>query len=128
MTHVLKRIRLDLARGKDYPNGSTRHGYEFTAPLDGEGRIDLASWRKLREQCTVRRFWAGERDEIGHLIHKSGGAKGATWIFDYDGSATDDDEAGYRFGDHVFQIGEYVSVRDEDGVLHTFQVASVENA
>ena len=43
-------------------------------------------------------------------------------------AAEDDDEAGYRFGNHVFRNGEYVSIRDEDGDMHTFQVVSVEPA
>ncbi len=38
------------------------------------------------------------------------------------------DEAGYRFGAHAFMPGEYVSIRDEDGEMHTFQVVSVEPA
>ena len=40
----------------------------------------------------------------------------------------DDDEAGYRFAAHAFVPGEYVSIRDEDGEMHTFQVISVEPA
>jgi hypothetical protein len=48
-------------------------------------------------------------------VHKPGGAEHARWIFDYDETAEDDDEAGYRFGDHAFRNGEYVSIRDEDG-------------
>jgi hypothetical protein len=52
----------------------------------------------------------------------------ARWVFDYDRSSTDDDEAGYRFGVHSFAPGEYVSIRDEDGELHTFKVVSVEPA
>ena len=31
---TLKLIRLELARTKEYPEGSAAHGYEFTAPLD----------------------------------------------------------------------------------------------
>jgi hypothetical protein len=76
----------------------------------------------------VRRFWEGEDDEVGRLVHKSGGAEHARWIFDYDETAEDDDEAGYRFGDHAFRNGEYVSIRDENGEMHTFQVVSVEPA
>jgi hypothetical protein len=38
----------------------------------------------------------------------------------------DEDEAGYRFGDHVFRNGEYVSIRGGDGEIHTFRVVSVE--
>jgi hypothetical protein len=128
LPHVLKRIRLNLARSKDFPAGSARHGYEFVAPLDPDGRIDPELWRKYRANCGVRRFWEGEDDEIGHLVHKPGGAEHTRWVFDYDETAEDDDEAGYRFGNHVFRNGEYVSIRDEDGELHTFQVVSVEPA
>jgi hypothetical protein len=129
LPHVLKRIRLNLARSKEFPAGSARHGYEFVAPLDDSGHIDVELWRQHREHCRVRRFWEGEGDEIGRLIHKPGRGKEAhRWIFDYDESAETDDEAGYRFGAHAFRPGEYVSIRDEDGEMHTFQVVSVEPA
>jgi hypothetical protein len=128
LPHVLKRIRLNLARSKEFPLGSDRPGYEFIAPLDAHGHIDPDLWRKHRDHCGVRRFWAGEDDQHGRLVHKPGGTEHARWIFDYDESGDEDDEAGYRFADHVFRPGEYVSIRDEDGELHTFQVASVEPA
>ncbi|MCC2113014.1 MAG: hypothetical protein KDJ16_13355 [Hyphomicrobiales bacterium] len=121
--NILKRVRLNLARTKEFPNGSPDHGYEFIAPLDADGHIDAVLWKKYREQCRVRRFWSGEEDEIGHLVHKQGGS----WAFHYDIEGDDDDEAGYKFGEHAFQPGEYVSIRDEDGDLHTFQVVSILN-
>ncbi|HMK80518.1 MAG TPA: hypothetical protein VK438_12760 [Xanthobacteraceae bacterium] len=127
LPHVLKRIRLNLARSKAFPAGSARHGYEFVAPLDANGHIDVELWRKHREHCGVRRFW-GDEQETGHLLHKAGGNEHARWVFDYDGGAAEDDEAGYRFGRHAFRPGEYVSIRDEDGEMHTFQVVSVEPA
>jgi hypothetical protein len=128
LPHVLKRIRLNLARSKEFPSGSSRRGYEFVAPLKADGHIDPELWHKYREHCRVRRFWQGEDDEIGRLIHKPGGQEHARWVFDYDETAEDDDEAGYRFGTHAFRPGEYVSIRDEDGEMHTFQVVSVEPA
>lgn len=124
-THPLHRILLNLARSKEHPDGSARHGYDIVAPLDSHGRLDASAWREARAACRVRRFWAGEKEEIGHLVHRPGGAGGATWTFDYNPAASDDDEAGYRLGEHVFAPGEYVSVRDEDGVTHTFKVVSV---
>jgi len=96
LPHVLKRIRLNLARSKEFPLGSDKHGYEFVAPLDRNGHIDPELWHKYREHCGVRRFWEGEDDEIGHLVHKPGGAEHGRWVFDYDGTAEADDEAGYR--------------------------------
>ncbi len=117
----LKKIRLNLARTREFPNGSNRHGYEFAAPLDAEGRIDVESWKKLRENCRVRRFWGDEEEDVGHVVHRPGGS----WAFRYDISGDEDDEAGYRLGDHAFVPGEYVSIRDEDGELHTFQVVTI---
>jgi hypothetical protein len=129
LPNELKRIRLNLARSKEHPAGSSRHGYEFTAPLDATSHIDAALWKKHREHCRVRRFWEGEADEIGHLVHRPGGKAGGVWAFHYDirdnDNDPDDDEAGYRFGAHAFVPGEYVSIRDEDGDMHTFQVVSV---
>lgn len=128
LPHVLKRIRLHLARSKTFPEGSSRHGYEFVAPIDGRGHIDPELWRQHREHCRVRRFWNGEPEQIGRLLHKPGGAEHARWVFDYDASRADDDEAGYRFGGHAFTPGEYVSITEDDGDVHTFKVVSVETA
>lgn len=128
LPHSFKRIRLNLARSKEFPNGSARHGYEFVAPLDAKGHIDVDLWKAERAHCRVRRFWEGEDDQTGFVVHKAGGPEHARWVFDYDQSAEDDDESGYRFGAHAFRTGEFVSIRDEDGEMHTFVVASVEAA
>jgi hypothetical protein len=128
LPHVLKRIRLHLARSKAFPEGSSRHGYEFVAPIDANGHIDPELWRQHREHCGVRRFWNGDPEQIGKLLHKPGGAEHARWVFDYDASRADDDEAGYRFGGHTFAPGEYVSITEDDGDVHTFKVMSVEVA
>jgi hypothetical protein len=128
LPHQLKRIRLNLARSGEFPNGSAQHGYEFVAPLDATGQIDPDLWLKYRQYCGVRRFWGQEEEQHGRLVHKPGGPEHARWVFDYDETTEEDDEAGYRFASHVFRVGEYVSIRDEDGEMHTFQVVSVEPA
>ncbi len=128
LPHTFKRIRLNLARSKEFPNGSAKHGYEFVVPLDANGHIDAAQWKAHRANCRVRRFWEGEDDQIGQVVHKPGGPEHGRWVFDYDQTAETDDESGYRFGAHAFRLGEYVSIRDEDGEMHTFVVASVEPA
>ncbi|MEP1573999.1 hypothetical protein [Roseibium album] len=119
---ALRKIRLNLARTKEFPQGSARHGYEFTAPLNETGHIDATLWKRERDHCRVRRFWGSEEEEVGHLIHRPGGS----WAFHYDIDGDDDDEAGYRFGAHAFNPGEYVSIKDEDGDMHTFQVVTVQ--
>ena len=119
---TMKKIRLELARDPEFPSGSREHGYEFTAPLDENGRIDPKAWPKSRDRCRVRRFWGGDGEEIGHLLRKPGGA----WAFHYDilGDA-DDDETGYRFGNETFVPGEYVSINEHDDVMRTFRVIRV---
>jgi len=104
-----------------------RHGYEIVAPLDRDGLLDPAEWRERRNLCRVRRFWGDEGDRHGMLVHRSGGAGGASWVIDYDPHTRSDDETGYRLSRHRFVPGEYVSIQDEDDRLHTFQVATVQD-
>ena len=119
----LYKIRLELARDPEFPEGSGERGYEFTAPLGTDDRIDHEAWKTHRDRCRVRRFWEGEDDEVGHLIRKPGGS----WAFHYDLLGDpDDDEAGYRFGDHAFRRREYVSIKEHDDVLRTFRVVMVQ--
>lgn len=127
LTHQFKRIRLNLARSSAFPAGSAAHGYEFVAPLDPQGHIDAKLWKEQREHCRVRRFWNGNNEQIGWLVHKPGGPEQARWVFDYDASRSDDDETGYRFGGHAFVPGEYVSIA-HDNDLYTFKVVSIETA
>ena len=121
---ILRKVTLQAARSKEFPDGSIRHGYDFIAPLDNEGRIDLESWKAHRSECFAHRFWADEPTMQGLLAHRAGGLGGSTWTFEWKSRATDEDE-GYRFGDHLFRVGEYVSVREPEGDMLTFRVVSV---
>ncbi len=115
-----RHIRLQLAREPNHPDGDNRSGYDLRAPLTGDGHLDAATWKADPKACRVRRFRPEEEDGIGHLARKPGGQ----WFFDY-GPDDADDETGFRFGDERFVPGEYVSIRDADGHLHTFRTISV---
>lgn len=125
---MLQRITLHLARCQEFPDGSALHGYEIIAPLDASGHIDHEEWMKQRDRCRVRRFRPDEPDRIGRLVRRPGGIDGTTWLIDYDPNISTDDEAGFRLDRHLFKIGEYISIREDDGKLHTFQVARVAKA
>lgn len=120
MPASLKVVRLNLARNKEHPDGSDKYGYRFTAPLDADGHLDAALWKKEREKCRVVRFWGGEEEDIGHLVHH-----GTSWGFHYDLSGDEGDEFGFKLGNHQFVPGEYVSIRDDEGKLNTFYVVTV---
>lgn len=117
---TLKRIRLELARSPDFPNGSAAHGYEFTAPLTVDGHLDPAEWRDNKAACTVRRFWTGEDDEPGVLVHMGQG-----WRFHYDDEDPLEDEPLYKLDRHTIREGEYLSITEHDGVLRTFRVVRI---
>lgn len=116
---ALKQIRLELARTKEYPDGSANHGYEFVAPLDGEGHLDMEEWKEFGQACIVHRFWAGEDDETGQLVHSRHG-----WAFSYE-PGEEDDEPIFRFDKHNFVEGEYISVTEHDGVTRPFKIARI---
>jgi hypothetical protein len=123
---TLRKITLNAARSKAFPDGSIRHGYEFHAPLTSQGRIDLEGWKAHRAECFAHRFWGDEPQLSGLLVHRAGGHGGGTWGFELgEGARLDDEESGYRFADHEFRPEEYVSIREADGQLVTFKVISV---
>ncbi len=117
---TLKNIRLELARTKEFPEGNPNCGYEFVAPLDAKGHIDAARWKAQKDRCMVRRFWQGQDDERGMLVHLEGGR----WAFSY-APGEDDDEPIFRFDRHVFVEGEYVSITEHDGVTRPFRIVRV---
>lgn len=121
MPNTISHIILELAREPGHPVGDRDHAYHLYVPLDDEGRIDAAGWRRDRALCRVRRFRPGEDEARGQILHGPGGR----WIFDYSDDSESDNEAGFRFGDERFVPGEYVSIQEDDGNMHTFQVVQV---
>jgi hypothetical protein len=120
---ALSLVTLHLARCQAFPEGSSSIGYRFIAPLDSESRINPAEWNNLRQRCLVNRFRDGELAQSGHLVHKPGGAGGATWYFEYPAGGAE--EAVKHLDDHRFLPGEYVSIKGGDGDWETFKVADV---
>ncbi len=114
-----KRVRLELARTPQFPAGSKEYGYEVTAPLDEQGHLVPEEWRKAKGAAVVRRFWHGEEQQTGNLIH----TRHRTWAFSY-APGEDDDEPVFKLDHHRLVQGEYVSVT-ERGVTRPFHVASV---
>ena len=117
---TFKTVRLELARTHEFPEGSSRHGYQFVLPLDAKGHIDVEAWRKDKSRCTVHRFWGDEVPEQGYLVH----TRHRTWAFSY-APGEEDDEPFFRFEEHVFKEGEYISLTGHDGEIHPFKVVKV---
>ena len=119
----MKRITLRLARNEGYPNGDPSQGYVMIAPLDADGRIDLAAWQARRKECVVERFHTDPDERAdGWLTHS-----GSHWRFHYDEDHEGPDEPGHRLGEHRFTAGEYVTFAHHGDEPLTYKVMSVED-
>src|SRR5690606_11468843 len=114
-------ITLELAREPEHPHSDREHGYLLRLPLDAEGSIDSAAYRKNPGLCSVTRQRPDEERRAGRVCRGPGGR----WGFDYDDATSNDDEACFRLSEEMFVLGEYVSIREYDGKLLTFQVVFV---
>ena len=73
---LLRRVRLELARDHDFPNGSSERGYDLIAPLDAKGHIALAAWKELKDgSVRIEQTIYVMRDSQKKIVL---GAKGAT--------------------------------------------------
>jgi len=114
------KVTLELARTEGFPEGSSKRGYHLVVPLDENDHLDEAAWRADKQKCTVHRFWEGEDDERGHLIH----TRHRTWAFSYR-PGEDDDEPLFHLENHRIRPGDYISIREQDGETLPFLIAEV---
>ncbi len=113
-------IRLELARTAQFVEGSRTHGYQIRAPLMQDWHLDEAAWRKDKKAAIVHRFWEGEEDTYGHLIH----TRHRTWAFSY-APGEDDDTPIFMLETHLFKVGEYITINEHEGDSLPFRVAEV---
>jgi hypothetical protein len=118
---TLHRIHMNAARSEEFPEGSDKHGYDFVAPLDADNHLDPKAWKVHKEDCVVRRFSNGEPDERGLLRHIGKG-----WTIDYDPNTPEGDEPFFKLDKHLISVGEYLSVREDDGEMRTFHIVAVQ--
>ena len=116
----LMTIRLELGRTADAPQGDINHGYEFIAPLNRDGHLDIAEWASEKDRCGVRSFRPGHAERRGMLRHVGRG-----WRFDYLPGRTDDDEPFFKLDRHIIAPGLYVTITEEDGVERPFRIVAV---
>ncbi|WP_298745283.1 hypothetical protein [uncultured Brevundimonas sp.] len=115
-----RHIRLELAREPGHPHGDARAGYDIVAFLDDDGRLDLEACRDQAARCRVRRFDRDVTVATGRLRHTTGDR----WLLDFPGGERED-ATGFRLGEERFVPGEYVSIIDGDGTVHTYAVERV---
>jgi hypothetical protein len=114
-----KSIRLELARTKEFPEGSASRAYLLRLPIDDNGVIDEPALLHLPAQATVRRFWPNQADMSGYVIRTPKG-----WAFSYR-KGDEDDEAVFHLETHPIRIGEYLTLTEPDGQQLPFRVVSL---
>jgi hypothetical protein len=114
-----KSIRLELARTRDFPEGSASRAYILHLPLDEDGLIDAATLEDTPARATVHRFWPNERDRAGYVVRSPRG-----WAFSYE-IGEEDDEALFHLETHPIRLGEYVTLTEPDGSQLPFRVTDL---
>ena len=112
-------IRLELARARDFPQGSASRAYLLRLPLNSEGMIDEASLCANPVQATVHRHWPNEPDLSGYVVRTPKG-----WAFSYR-PGEDDDEGIFHLETHRIRIGDYVTLTEPDGSQLPFRVTNL---
>jgi hypothetical protein len=117
----LSQIALELAREPGHPLGDREHGYHLYLPLTSDGRIDDIGWKGRESVCRVRAFRPGEPPALGRIVHDRAGH----WRGELSREGT---VRMFRLKADTFVPGETVSIHEDDGSTHTFQVLSVRAA
>lgn len=110
-----KSVRLELAKTREFPNGSASRAYLLRLPLTDDGRIDEAALDALPDQATVRRLWPSEADVSGHLVRNGRG-----WAF----LARQGHEAVFAFDPPPLKVGETIELVERGRTL-PFRVAKL---
>jgi hypothetical protein len=116
---MLSHVRLEAARGPDFPEGSAAHGYELWLPLTADGRPAGGEYADEHGRCRFVRFRAGEPIRQGAILRHAAG-----WVLSLE-PGEDDDTVLVGADHHRFRPGEYVSLKEPDGRLATFKVVAV---
>ncbi len=117
---MFHRIRLELARCRDFPEGSPERGYELSLPLTADGSLDVAAWHRHHDPVAFDRFW-GAASRHGVLRHDR-----HDWQLAFDDDSEAEEETLFRPECHSFKAGEYLSIKEFDGVTRTFVVSLVQ--
>ena len=114
-----KSIRLELARTRDFPEGSVSRAYLLRLPLDEKGLIDESALGNSPALATVHRYWPNQPDMSGYVVRTPNG-----WALSYE-PGEEDDETVFHLETHPIRIGEYITLTEPDGSRLPFRVASL---
>lgn len=113
------RIRLEMGRTKDEPEGSPSHAYMLTLPLDEKRRIDAAAYKKTPARASILRMSPEHGEENGRLILRGDGK----WAFSYE-PGDEDDETIFALATHAIELGNYITVTEPDGDQAPYKIVS----
>jgi hypothetical protein len=121
----LNRILLTLARSREFPDGSSRHGYDFIAPLDPEGHIDPMLWKKYRDTAGFGDFGRARTTKSVASCTSLAALNTHAWFSSTIPVGMTTMKLATSSVNMRFCLGDYVSISGKDGKLQTFRVTSV---
>jgi hypothetical protein len=113
-----KTVRLELARDDIFRRGSASRAFLLHVPIDEDGTINADAVARRPTQATVRRFWASEPDQFGHVEFSNDICVLRCGRFRLE-------EAVFHLDRGALWPGSEIIVRDSEGTSLLFRVASV---
>jgi hypothetical protein len=109
-------IRLELGKTVEFPTGSVSRAYLVRLPLNDHDHVDEDALAQNPSKATVRRHWSTEPDQAGLMIQC-----GADWGM----RGANMPERVLQLNGTPVRLGQQVSVREPDGSVLPFKIASV---
>jgi len=119
----MPKVTLVMAAGPGFPGGSPEHRYELEVLLDPAGHLDPAAWLADPNPWPARRHWPGEPTREGDVQHDPE----TGWslrFFPAPGEAGDAPLHEVIRGAALMRPGEYLSIREPDGVEYSYRIVS----
>ncbi len=117
-------VTLVLASGPGFPDGSADHRYEVELALDAGGHPDAAAWAADPAPWRARRLWPGSAVLEGDVQHDPDTGWSVTF-FGADADRPDAPLHGLIRSIAQVRPGEYVTIREPDGVEYSYRVVSL---
>ncbi|MFC7475064.1 hypothetical protein ACFQS7_11920 [Dankookia sp. GCM10030260] len=117
-------VTLVVAAGPGFPQGSPVHRYEIEAPLTPGGHLDPEAWGAGPGAWPARRIWPGGPAREGDLQFDGDTESWSIRLFPGK-AATDAPLHAAIHNAGQLRPGEYVTIREPDGVEFSYRVVSV---
>ena len=118
-------VTLVLAGGPGFPEGSPERRYEITVALTPGGHLDPQAWFADPDPWPARRSWPGSPSRDGDVQYDADTESWSVRLSPDPGDSADTPLHAQIRNAAQLRPGEYVTIREPDGVEYSYRVVAV---